>query len=256
MELTRLEFLKKAWRTGLVIFGGASFEVISGSALLAADGKPSGKRMAMAIDIRACMKDAECVKCINACHKGHNVPSIPDRKKAITWIWKDDIDRAMPGVLDEYSGGELHGAKTMLLCNQCGNPPCVRVCPTGATWKREDGIVMMDQHRCIGCRYCMAACPYGSRSFNWSDPRKHLAKQTINRDYPTRTKGTVEKCEFCAERVDRGLEPLCVAACTEKAISFGDLGAPDSGVRKSLAGRIALRRKPELGTDPAVYYLL
>jgi Fe-S-cluster-containing dehydrogenase component len=257
MELTRHEFLKKAWRTGLIIFGGASFELVSGASLAAGEQPAAaGKRLAMSIDVRACMKAGQCVKCIDACHRGHNVPAIPDVKHAITWIWRDDLERAMPGVMDSYSGAAFHGAKPVLLCNQCGNPPCVRVCPTGATWKRGDGIVMMDQHRCIGCRYCMAACPYGSRSFNWSDPRKFLAKKSINKDYPTRTKGTVEKCDFCAERVDRGLGPLCAAACAEKAITFGDLREDGSAVRKALAGRIALRRKPELGTDPAVYYLL
>ncbi len=256
MELTRLEFLRKAWRTGIIIFGGASFEIMAGKALGAETAPPAGKRLAMAVDLRACLKAGQCEKCVDACHRGHNVPAIPDVKRAIAWIWRDDLERAMPGVLDDFSGGELRGAKPVLLCNQCGNPPCVRVCPTGATWKRGDGIVMMDQHRCIGCRYCMAACPYGSRSFNWSDPRKYLAKQSINKDYPTRTKGTVEKCEFCAERVDRGQEPLCASACGEKAIAFGDLRDGASAVRKALAGRIALRRKPELGTDPAVYYLL
>ena len=90
----------------------------------------------------------------------------------------------------------------LVLCNHCDNPPCARVCPTEATWKRDDGIVMMDWHRCIGCRYCIAACPYGSRSFNWQRPA--AASRQADPDYPTRTKGVVEKCTFCDERlVDR-----------------------------------------------------
>jgi molybdopterin-containing oxidoreductase family iron-sulfur binding subunit len=115
---------------------------------------------------------------------------------------------------------------------------------------------MMDMHRCIGCRYCMAACPYGSRSFNWSDPRKALPEKDIDPSYPTRAKGVVEKCDFCAERVDRGLAPVCVGACKEKALAFGNLSDPASPLRAMLAGRYAIRRKTELGTDPQIYYLV
>ncbi len=257
MEMTRNEFLKKAWRTGLVLFGGAAFDVIAGgSALDAASARKKRTRFAMCIDVRACMKAGDCRACIDACHAGHNVPSMPDARRAITWIWRERFERAMPGALDRYSDAGLRGTDPVVLCNHCGNPPCVRVCPTGATWKRADGIVMMDQHRCIGCRYCMAACPYGSRSFNWSDPREHLSKKTVNREYPTRSKGTVEKCTFCDERIGRGLEPLCAGACPGRAIAFGDLRDADSPVRRALADKTALRRRPELGTDPSVYYLL
>jgi molybdopterin-containing oxidoreductase family iron-sulfur binding subunit len=123
-----------------------------------------------------------------------------------------------------------------------------------ATWKREDGIVMMDWHRCIGCRYCVAACPYGSRSFNWQDPRTALA--TINPDFPTRTKGVVEKCNFCEERLARGEQPACVGACPEKAFIFGNLADPNSEPRQLLRTRFAVQREPELGTGPSVYYLV
>ena len=105
----------------------------------------------------------------------------------------------------------------------------MRVCPTKATFKRADGIVMMDYHRCIGCRFCMAACPYGSRSMNYRDPRPFIRK--INPDFPTRTKGVVEKCNFCEERLARGILPACVVACKEKALVFGDLEDPRSDVR-------------------------
>jgi molybdopterin-containing oxidoreductase family iron-sulfur binding subunit len=142
----------------------------------------------------------------------------------------------------------------LVFCNHCDNPPCVRVCPTRATWKREDGIVMMDWHRCIGCRYCMAACPYGSRSFNWLDPRPHIPR--IDPDYPTRTKGVVEKCTFCEERLARGQAPACVEACEEKALVFGDLEDPGSAVRELLRTNFAIRRKAELGTAPEIYYIV
>ena len=124
-----------------------------------------------------------------------------------------------------------------------------------ATWKREkDGIVMMDWHRCIGCRYCVAACPYGSRSFNWRDPRPFIDK--INPEYPTRTRGVVEKCTFCEERLSRGYMPSCVEVCKHGALAFGDLEDPDSTVRRLLHDNFSLRRKPGLGTNPEVYYLV
>ncbi|MCD6319198.1 MAG: 4Fe-4S dicluster domain-containing protein, partial [Candidatus Desulfofervidaceae bacterium] len=115
-------------------------------------------------------------------------------------------------------------------------------------------IVMMDMHRCIGCRFCMAACPYGSRSFNWQDPRPFIKKE--NPEYPTRTKGVVEKCDFCAERLDKGLLPACVEACKEKALIFGDLGDPNSEVSKVLRSHYTIRRKPGLGTGPQIYYIV
>jgi Fe-S-cluster-containing dehydrogenase component len=131
----------------------------------------------------------------------------------------------------------------------------VRVCPTQATWKREkDGIVMMDWHRCIGCRYCMAACPYGSRSFNWRDPRPDIAEP--NTGYPTRTKGVVEKCTFCDARLAKGKLPACVEACPQKAMTFGDLDDAGSNVRQLLKEQYAIRRKPELGTEPEIFYIV
>ena len=118
---------------------------------------------------------------------------------------------------------------------------------------------MMDQHRCIGCRYCMVACPYGSRSFNWQDPRNAL-KGGINPEYPTRTKGVVEKCNFCAERLAKGQETACVAACKKQAgtvaLHFGDLEDPESEVSKLLSEKYSIQRKPGLGTEPQVYYLV
>ena len=141
-----------------------------------------------------------------------------------------------------------------MFCNHCDNPPCTKVCPTQATWKRDDGVVMMDWHRCIGCRYCVAGCPYGSRSFNWRDPRPHIDE--LNPEFPTRTRGVVEKCNFCEERLARGEQPACVVACKEKALIFGDLEDPESEIRKVLRERPSVRRKVALGTQPQIFYLL
>jgi Fe-S-cluster-containing dehydrogenase component len=259
MELNRRELLQRAWRTGLALFGGAAlFEVVRGDLVAAAaDARTAAvPHRAMTVDVALCLKHGDCRDCIIACHKGHNVPSIADKKREIKWIWKETFERAFPDEANEYTRSDLKGREVMALCNHCDNPPCVRVCPTAATWKREDGIVMMDMHRCIGCRYCMAACPYGSRSFNWYDPAIVLPVSSANPDYPRRTKGVVEKCSFCAEQVDANKPPLCVASCKEGALLFGDLNDAGSGVRKALAGRFALRRKPWLGTGPNVFYLV
>jgi molybdopterin-containing oxidoreductase family iron-sulfur binding subunit len=207
-------------------------------------------RWAMVIDTTK-LNEEVMEKIVHTCHSIHNVPSIPGNQN-IKWIWETHMDHLFLEDLHEYQPES--GAKAALaLCNHCDNPPCVRVCPTKATFQREDGIVMMDFHRCIGCRYCMAGCPYGSRSFNFMDPRKHL--ETTNPDFPTRTKGVVEKCEFCAERLAEGKLPACVEV-SEGALAFGDLADPESEVRKLLAERFSIRRSPTLGTKPCVYYLV
>jgi molybdopterin-containing oxidoreductase family iron-sulfur binding subunit len=206
----------------------------------------------MVVDTRKCRED--CTDCINACHTVHNVPDFGNPKDEIKWIWTDDYEHAFPGRHNSYLSDDVKARPFTLLCNHCDNPPCVRVCPVQATFKRYDGIVMMDYHRCIGCRCCMAACPYGSRSFNWRDPREHIAK--INEEFPTRTKGVAEKCNFCAERLAKGLQPACVEACKDGALIFGDLADPESPPRKALRANYTIRRKAELGTLPQVYYIV
>jgi len=213
-------------------------------------GHGQGVRWAMAIDTRK-LDDKLMEECVHACHSIHNVPKI-NSKQNIKWIWSAPFEKLFPGQMHKFLK-EVPEEHTLALCNHCGNPSCVRVCPTKATFKRPDGIVMMDFHRCIGCRYCMAACPYGSRSFNFADPRRFLKEQ--NPDFPTRTKGVVEKCTFCAERLDEGKRPACVEAA-KGAIYFGDLNDPHSEVRQVLKERYSIRRKPGLGTDPSVYYLI
>ena len=181
------------------------------------------------------------------------------------WIWPETYEHAFPGNEDEYRAEKYQHMPFLMLCNHCENPPCVRVCPTQATYKRKsDGIVMMDMHRCIGCRFCMAGCPYGARSFNYKNPRTYLDESKENPEFPTRMKGVVEKCTLCYERLAKGLEPACVEAAREVAakkgttpgLIFGDLEDPASEVRKILSERFTIRRKPELGTGPSVYYII
>ena len=210
----------------------------------------SATRWAMVVDTKKC--ESGCSDCIDACHRVHNVPDFEDPRIEIKWIWHETYEHAFPGAEHEFIKQSLIESPIAVLCNHCDNPPCVRVCPVQATWKREDGIVMMDYHRCIGCRCCMAACPYGSRSFNWGDPRPQIKE--INAGFPTRTQGVVEKCNFCAERLDRGLEPACVEACECGGLIFGNLY--DSKLRDVLSVEFTVQRRPELGTKPRVFYIL
>ena len=144
------------------------------------------------------------------------------------------------------------GATWMLpmMCQHCRFPPCVDVCPTGASFRRADGIVLVDKHICIGCRYCMMACPYNARSFVHED----IAEQ---RPHAPRGKGTVESCTLCVHRVDAGGIPACVEACGRAgggALTFGDLNDPDSEIARRAATYAAVRVRADLGLDPAVRY--
>lgn len=215
---------------------------------------PGQQRWTMVIDLTACAKKEKCRDCVDACHGAHNVPDLGNSKDEVKWIWTAPYKEVFHDQAHGFMKEGLPKRNVLVLCNHCENPPCVKVCPTKATWKREDGIVMMDYHRCIGCRYCMAACPYGARSFNWKDPRPFI--KSVNQDFPTRAKGVVEKCNFCEERLAKGLMPACVDACKEKAMAFGDITVPGSQVKALLNGRYSILRRPNLGTGPRVYYLL
>lgn len=253
-DITRRHFVKIAGASlvGLMarpVTNLFAFEVVPESSPLTA------KRWALAIDLKKCAEEKNCTKCIDACHKVHNVPHFDNPKDEIKWIWKEHFEAAFAEQDHEFMGEELRGLHPLVACNHCDNPPCVKVCPTQSTWKREeDGIVMMDWHRCIGCRYCIAACPYGSRSFNWREPKPFIKK--LEPDFPARTRGVVEKCNFCEERLAKGLPMACVEACEAKAMIFGDIENPESEIRQLLQSRFSIRRKPSLGTQPSIYYLV
>lgn len=269
--MDRRKFLKIAGISSLLGFGGFSVSNIARNTLEASQIKKdpaalTAKRWALVVDMSKFKSPEDYQKCIDACHRSHNVPIGADNpKQEIKWLWTETFDHAFPGNEDKYLSEKIKNMPFLVLCNHCDNPPCVRVCPTKATFKRKsDGIVMMDMHRCIGCRFCMAGCPYGARSFNYKDPRPYIKEDRLNREFPTRMKGVVEKCTLCYERLAVGHEPACVEAAKEVAVRngtapgliFGDLEDPNSGVRRILSERFSMRRKPELGTGPSVYYVL
>lgn len=215
-------------------------------------------RYGLLIDLRKFREDQSLgERIVKACHTIHNVPQFPNKKDEIKWIWMTHFENAFPEQPNLYTAEETEEFQLPILCNHCDNPPCVRACPTQATFRNPEGIIIMDFHRCIGCRFCMAACPYGSRSFNWRDPRPFIAKDTENKDFPTRTRGVVEKCNFCAERLRVGLLPACVEACGEtKAMVFGNLNDPNSEIRQMLKEHHTIQRNPSLGTHPSVFYIV
>lgn len=218
---------------------------------------PQGVRLGLVIDMRKLYGKPELMdKIINACHKVHNVPHYDNKKDEIKWIWKMPFENVFPEHSSYHESDLSKENEYFALCNHCDEPPCVRVCPTKATFKIEaTGIIAMDFHRCIGCRFCMMGCPYGARSFNWFDPRPHIKE--YNADFPTRMRGVVEKCNFCGERLALGLEPACVEAAKEVgALTFGDLNDPESEIRKVLAENHTIQRKPSLGTKPSVFYIV
>ncbi len=215
----------------------------------------ASRRWAMIVDLKLCAGKKDCTLCISACHKVHNVPSFGNSKDEVKWVWKDSFENAFPEQVHEFQAENQKQSPVLMMCNHCDDPPCVRVCPTRATWKREtDGLVMMDWHRCIGCRYCMAACPYGSRSFNWRDPRPFIRE--IATGFPTRMRGVVEKCNFCEERLAKGGLPACVESCPAGALKFGDIRDANAPIHRVLQSNYTIRRRPDLGTQPQVYYIV
>ncbi len=261
MKSSRRKFLKLAAVSSLGL--GAARLGFLGDAPAMATGLPTAasydnplkaKHWAMVVDTRK-FNEELIEKCAHACHKQHNVPDIPTNQD-VKWFWGAHFHEAFPTEHPEYLAESVEHRPIPLLCNHCEQPMCVRVCPTQATFKREsDGIVMMDMHRCIGCRYCMAGCPYGARSFNFQDPRPFIDEADFNPLYPTRMRGVVEKCNFCSDLLAMGEEPACVKAA-EGALIFGDLADKNSEVRHVLKENFTIRRKPDAGTHPSVYYII
>ncbi|NVO03576.1 MAG: 4Fe-4S dicluster domain-containing protein [Bacteroidetes bacterium] len=208
----------------------------------------AGKRWVMVVDLSKC-KNAR--KCMSACQGAHH---LRPEQHHINVLKMQESKNTAP----------FYMAKP---CQHCDNPPCVAVCPVDATFKRQDGIVLIDNERCIGCRFCIAACPYSARVFNWATPQNEEEDKdktyNVELNVPQR-KGTISKCLFSADRLREGKMPYCVSACPNGVYYFGDEnedavtnGTTKETVRfqKLLADNAGYQLMPELGTKPRVYYL-
>ena len=238
--LPRREFLGRASAlAGLVVSFAPGMRLID---LAAA--KPDGEaasaevRWGMLVDATRCVSG--CDACVKACATEHGREMTDRPEIDAQWIRKVDL-------IDENTGREI---SLPVMCQHCEDAPCVAVCPTGASFRREDGIVLVNKHTCIGCRYCMMACPYKARSFI----HINLVGQ---RTHSPRGKGTVESCTFCVHRVDRDREPACGEACTaagHQALLFGDLSDNEGELAHRLSEVQTQQLRSDLGTNPGVHY--
>lgn len=210
-------------------------------------------KYAMIIDLDRC---TACQACVIACKMENNVPdSTPESFKAKKATFRTRV-------IPLFQSGKYPNVSVQIyptLCNQCSNPPCVAACPTGATYKRSDGIVLIDWEKCIGCKYCMATCPYGQRMYvQIEEPKEYHNPAAIPPGNRTNRppKGKVDKCTFCAHLLDKGELPACVTACPAEARIFGDLDNLESPVANILAGRNSQVLRPDFGTKPQVFYFL
>lgn len=244
-KISRRDFLKITAVGAAAVAGYSSIR----PAIASGPTQAGPHQWVMVIDQSKC---TGCEYCTMACRAHNDVP--PD----ISWN-------------EVFEVGELDGQKVFLPrpCMQCTEAPCVEVCPVAASYYRSDGIVMMDYDRCIGCRYCEVACPYGARSFNWKkfDGPNPAVPEWGQPEVARRPRGVPEKCAFCYQRIDRGLAaglkpgidpdatPACVVACPTGARIFGDINDPESNVSKLLKSTNTYRLREDLGTSPRVYYI-
>lgn len=197
-------------------------------------------------------------RCIEACINENNLDRNADTQYIRIFEIEDgvvDLDQADATFQHEVPAEGHFYLGTQ--CFQCADPPCVKVCPVGATWQEPDGITVIDYDWCIGCRYCMAACPYWARRFNWAPPEVPVEEVNPNQHYlgnRARKKGCVEKCTFCIHRTRQGRLPACVEACPTGARVFGNLLDPDSEIRWVLANKRVFRLKEDLKTEPRFWY--
>ena len=211
-----------------------------------------GRKFVMVIDLSRC---ANARKCVEGCQEMHH------KAPPVEWI----------KVKEMHDGGETSPYWMPQPCFHCDNPPCTKVCPVDATFKRKDGIVLIDNERCIGCRFCMAACPYNARTFNWGDDwgaapgdstkTSDCCTYSPETSYPGKV-GTVDKCDFCPDMAREGKLPDCVTSCPNGTIFFGDAnedavtnGEETFRLSELLKNRAGYRYLEDLGTEPRVYYL-
>lgn len=213
--ITRRDFLKIG---GAAAIGVAAFTIPKKDAFASVK-HLTGRRLAMVIDLDKC---TGCHACSVSCKAEFNVP---------LGVWRSWVKIKEKGTYPNTGRFFLPR-----LCNHCDNPPCKKVCPSGATTQREDGIVKVDSNKCVGCKLCIAACPYNARF-------SHPEEKTAN------------KCDFCMHRVDKGIVPSCVNTCPAKARVFGDINDANSEVSRLVARKAVQVLKPELNTEPHVFYI-
>jgi molybdopterin-containing oxidoreductase family iron-sulfur binding subunit len=221
------------------------------------EGARAGIEFAYALDLSRCIG---CRRCVHACVAENNQSRDPE----IHWIRVLEMDKEKG--IDFAHANPYYEAETVpreghfylpVACQQCRNAPCVKTCPVGATWQDPDGIVVIDYEWCIGCRYCISACPYGARHFNWTDPG--IPAEELNPNMHLlgnrpRPKGVVETCTFCLQRVRAGRYPACVEVCPVGARKFGNLLDPESEISRILREKRVFVLKGELKTEPKFYY--
>jgi Fe-S-cluster-containing dehydrogenase component len=243
-SFNRREFILRCSQA-LPMAGFLLFPMGAGELLFAQDGEqydPTQHNYAMGIDIHKCIG---CGRCADACKKENEVPLEPIYFR--TWVERYVLGSNGEATVDSPNGGidgfpEIRPDSGMIrtffvpkLCNHCANPPCVQVCPVGATFTSRDGVVLVDEKYCVGCRYCIQACPYGARFLH---PKKRVA----------------DKCTFCYHRITKGLLPACVEICPTQARIFGEIGLGSSPLRRFLRFNDVSVLKPSLNTRPKVYY--
>ena len=235
----RRGFLAGAVATAVTVLAPGVTLVAYGSdpAAAASTGADPKKRWGLLVDVSKCADG--CTACVTACSTENGWKDTGKPATDAQWIRKVTLRDPRTGVTKSAP----------VMCQHCAAPPCVDVCPTGASFKRADGIVLVDKHRCIGCRYCMMACPYKARSFI----HEPLEDQ---KPYAPRGMGTVESCTLCVHRVDKGQTPACVEACATVggAMLFGDLADPKSEISQRVATFATMQIRGDLGLDPGVRY--
>jgi len=271
----RRDFLKKVGAVGLfyvfnkiaVDYKNVGVPILRKSTKVQYKDPVRGANFGMMIDVGACVG---CRRCQHACRLENNTPSEPNN---MHWIDVFEMENSTPitavesipptdAVVDYEKAPKDDHWYLSFNCFHCENAPCTRVCPTGATYTDEDGIVLINYDLCIGCRYCMAACPYNARRFNWWDPKLAPSRISpvdgsvivLNEEVPIRERGVTEKCTFCVHRVREGINPKCVEVCPVSARHFGDLNDPESEVSILLETERTIRIRENLGTKPKLYY--
>ncbi|MEE9333135.1 MAG: 4Fe-4S dicluster domain-containing protein [Granulosicoccaceae bacterium] len=237
----RRRFLQRLGLLSVAVAAPALLPALSGATITPVKGASNKHRWGLLIDTSKCVSG--CDACVRGCHEEHGINGTGNDHTDAQWIRKIDLQ-------DDLTAKQ---SSLPMMCQHCDSAPCVDVCPTGASFKRADGVVLVNKHTCIGCRYCVMACPYKARSFI----HEPVSNQ---KSWAPRGQGTVESCTLCVHRIDAEGEqqPACAVACTDEAhsaILFGDLSDPQSDIAKAMNKRHAQEVRSDLELNTGVRYL-